>query len=578
MSGAKIMWSLRFCHEVFCLNFTYVKFRGRKSPFPPPLHIIFAVVANGGAVIRPQKGFQESFAASSVDVVFGGGILAAGKSYGLVLALAEPLMTDPDFRALISRKNLSNLKQGGGFVDTFKEIFGDYVTVREAKDPRASFACGAYCDLSYINDLNLDDMRERAKGWQYDVIAVDELTEMPWEIFSYIMTRNRGRSKTFTGKFFATMNPKRSHWVRRFIDWYIGVDGTIIPERDGVVRYFYNTGSSVKDVVWGDTKEDVYRKCRIDIDRKLKAAGGSFTYKNMIKSFVFYQGRLSENKGLTENNPDYIGSVAAAGGAMSRALLEGNWNVDPDEEETRAIKSDEARAVFTNDPAVNGDLWVTVDLADIGTDNMVALAWNGFHVIDLMILSRSEPRENAVRTLSFASEHGVGERHIIYDATAARYFHDYSRDAVPYISSKRPQGMYALGAMTTKDMCYLRLINMIRRGQLTFDNKLASSVYQHVDMKFPISVENEFLEECAVVHFNQFVSGKVRLDSKREMNARLGRGRSMDLLDPCAMRMLPCANLEYGRELEQGFAAAEKARREVSSAAAGSVYDETFWY
>lgn len=92
--------------------------------------------------------------------------------------------------------------------------------------------------MTYIDPTNIDRMRERAKGWQYDAIAIDELTEMPWEVFTYIQSRNRGKSKTFTGKFRATFNPKRTHWTRRFIDWYVGVDGKGIPDRIGKVRFF----------------------------------------------------------------------------------------------------------------------------------------------------------------------------------------------------------------------------------------------------------------------------------------------------------------------------------------------------
>lgn len=66
---------------------------------------------NKDVEIRPQEGFQMSFASSNVDVVFGGGNLGGGKSYGLVLAMAEPLMTDPDFRAMISRRSLGIKKQ-----------------------------------------------------------------------------------------------------------------------------------------------------------------------------------------------------------------------------------------------------------------------------------------------------------------------------------------------------------------------------------------------------------------------------------------------------------------------------------
>lgn len=500
-------------------------------------------------------------------------------SFALVLAMAEPLMTDPDFRAMISRRSLGNQKAGGGFVEKFKQIFGaDYVRIKESDNPRVSFPNGTFVDLTYLDDSNMGKLKERAKGWEYDVIAIDELTEMSWEAFSYVMTRNRGQSRTFTGKFFATMNPKRSHWTRIFLDWYIGSDGFIIPERDGKVRYFYVNGPTVKDVVWGNTKLEVYNQCKIDIDRKLKAVGGNFTYKNMIKSFVFYQGRLSENKGLLDGNADYIGSVAASGGKEAQALLEGNFNVDPEEEEDIPIPSQNARDVFINDPQVNGDKWITIDLADYGSDNMLMLSWNGFHVVNIEITSHSTPRLNAEKARVFAAKEGVAESHIIYDATSGRYFNDYIPDAIPYISASRPMGMYALSAMSLKDLCYLRLCYMIKRSQLSFDDAVADSVYTHQNLKYNVTVQNEFLEECAVVRFDKLPSGKRKLQSKKEMNRNLGKGRSMDLLDPCAMRMYPCMEMEYGTELQRGFEATYEESEEMKNPNAQSIYDDTLWY
>jgi len=529
-------------------------------------------------VKKPNPGFQERFASSNIDVVWGGGAASGGKSYGLVLAMAEALMTDPNFRALISRRSLQSQKSGGGFVDTFLDIFGDYVNVKQSDSPRITFPNGAYCDLTYIDDSDLDRMRERAKGWQYDMMAIDELTEMSWEAFTYLQTRNRGRSKTFTGKFFATMNPKRSHWARQFIDWYIGYDGNIIPERDGCVRFFYVNGETVKDVVWGDTKEEVYQRCKLNIDRKLQKIGGDFSYKDLIKSFVFYQGLIGENKELIANNPGYAGSLAASGGRMSQALMEGNWNTDPDEDFDLPVPASAANSCFLNDPAVNGDKWITADLADYGTDNLVALAWNGFHVIDILVLTRTTPRVNAMRVKSFANENGVAESHIIFDATAGRYFNDYLPDAIPFVSAMKPKGIYYLTAQSLKDLCYLRLVKMINAGHITFEDMVAESTYSHQNLKYRISVRNEFEDECSVVRFTQLASGKKKLWNKKQMNQLLGHHRSMDLLDPCAMRMLPCVDVEYGNELETGHYEDESANAMESAFVNGSVFDETIWY
>ena len=503
-------------------------------------------------------------------------------SFALVLAMAEPLMTDPNFRGLISRKAIQSLKAGGGFVEKFKQIFGEFCSVKESDNPRVSFPNGSFCDLTYIDDSDMVRLRERAKGWEYDVIGIDEMTEMSFECFTYIMTRNRGNSKTFTGKVFFTLNPKRSHWTREFLDWYIGVDGFIRPDRDGKVRYFYINGSTVKDVVWGNSKEEVYRKCQTDIDRKLRAVGGNYSYKNLIKSFVFYQGRLSENKAMLDGNPDYIGSVAASGGKMAQALLEGNLNVDPEEEDYIPIPGQLARAVFTNDPKVNADKWVTVDLADFGKNNLVALAWNGFHVVDIMILMKTTPRDNAKNVQIFAQNNGVAEAHIIYDGTSARYFGDYVPDAICYLSSRKSFGMYANQAPTVKDMCYLRLTKMIENGDITFDEKIGNQNYVRQDLKHACSVENEFLEECSVVRFKELPNGGRKLLSKKEMNAKLGKDRSMDLLDPCAMRMYPCSNVPYGEEMEQGFRNAKEedfdGQSEYSNAESMNVFDDKNWY
>lgn len=501
-------------------------------------------------------------------------------SFGLVLAMAEPLMTDPDFRAMISRRSLGNQKAGGGFVEKFKQIFGaDFIRTKESENPRVTFPNGTFVDLTYLDDSNMDKLRERAKGWEYDMIAIDELTEMSWEVFSYVMTRNRGQSKTFTGKFFATLNPKRSHWSRIFLDWYIGADGFIIPEREGKVRYFYCNGPTVKDVVWGDSKREVYERCKIDIDRKLEAIGGNFDYKVMIKSFVFYQGKLGSNKKMLENNAGYLGSVAASGGRMAQALMEGNFNVDPEEEENIPIPSQSARDVFLNDPAVNGDKWVTVDLADYGSDNTVMIAWNGFHGFDIEIAMQTTPRLNAEKAKVFAARNGVSESHIIYDATAGRYFSDYIPDAIPYISASRAIGMYALTGMTLKDICYMRLCYMIKRGQLTFSDVVANSTYTHQNLKYRVTFQNEFLEECSVVRFFKMQSGKKRLMNKKDMNRNLGKGRSMDVVDPCAMRMYPCVDMEYGTELQRGFEAAyEESDMDSDRRGKQSIFDETMWY
>lgn len=476
--------------------------------------------------------------------------LTTHNTFAAVLSVGEAI-SDPNFRAVFLRNNLNDLKSGGGILDTFREVYGNGVTIVESGDPSATFPSGARCDITHVADQSRDKVMQRFKGRQYDYIYFDEGTGFTWDTFTAIYSRNRGRAK-WSGKVRMTTNPERDHWLRIFLDWYIGVDGFIREDREGVVRYFYMAGETVKDVVWGDTKEECYQKCKADIDRKLAKINGktgNATYRDMIKSFTFYLGRMSENKASLGNNSGYVGSVAISGGRNAEQLLEGNWNVSSKDSIETAIPNDMARQVFMNDPATNGDKWITCDLADVGTDNFTAIAWDGFHIYDMLVVGKTTPRQNAELLLNFAKKHDIGTSHIIYDGTRGLYINDYIPDAIPFISAKKPEGMYYLEARSLKEECYMRLAEAIKRGEFSIADEVANSKYEHQKVKEYITIQNEFLEECAVVYFIDAGSGKKRMPSKKEMNAKLGKERSMDVLDPCAMRMYPCLEYAYGDEL-----------------------------
>jgi hypothetical protein len=504
-------------------------------------------------IIKPNAGFQERFVRSNVDVVFGGGGVGCAKTSAAVLSMAEPTK-DSRFRACFTRRNLGDIKTGGGITDDFNFFYGDLVTIKLSDSPRITFPSGAYVECRHIADENPQKLMEQWKGAQFDYIFMDELTSyLEFSTFTTLMTRNRGKA-SWTGKFRGCTNPKRSHWIRKFIDWYIGADGFLIPERDGVVRYFYINGADVKDVVWGYSKYDVYMKCKGDIDRKLASLGGNVTYDNLIKSFTFYRGRLAENTALLDNNKDYVGSVAAVGGKRSQQLIEGNWNVDEDEEEKIPITSLSASAVFDGDPCINNDMWITCDLATQGKDNTVALVWNGFHIIDILIRKTSTPRENADILKGLGLKHNIGFNHIIYDGINGQYIADYIPEAQAFYSCTKSIGMDRFSVATLKDEAYKRLCYFVNSQSMSFDRNVSLRRYVHQKLKTDVSVQQEFIEECTAVRFKILPNGKWKLWSKEAMNSLLGSERSMDLLDPCAMRMMPILEYEYGKELEMTIA------------------------
>lgn len=499
-------------------------------------------------------------------------------TFAAVLAVAEPAL-DGNFNALFLRNNLGDLKSGGGILDTFREVYGDSVKIVESGEPRVIFPSGAKVDVTHVADQNRDKIRQRFKGRQYDFIYFDEGTGFIWDCFTEIYSRNRG-SASWTGHVMMTTNPEREHWLRTFLDWYIGADGFIREDRNGVIRYFYMAGETVNDVVWGNSKEEVYAQCKQQIDRtlsKVNGKEGKANWGQLIKSFTFYLGRMSENKASVTNNKNYVGSVAMTGGRNAQQLLEGNWNVSLKDDSNALISVDEANYVFFNDPQINNDRWITADLADTGTDNFLAIAWDGFHVIDILILNHSTPRLNAEALHIFAVEHDVSDSHIIYDAIRGTYINDYIPDARQFVSYRAPVGLYARMFQKLKDECYGRLVEVIKNRNMSFSEKVRTKIYEHQMLNNSSTIQSEFVEECSVVRFRDMPSGKKTLFSKREMNQKLGKSRSMDLLDPCAMRMLPVLEYPYGEELTKTQLCKDEEEKIYYSNNSVNIFDETFW-
>jgi len=472
-----------------------------------------------------------------------------GKTSGAILSVAEWVKM-PNFRGLFTRRNLGDAKAGGGLVDEFRNFYGDMINVKMADSPRITFPSGAYIDITHIADEEPRKLMERVKGYQYDFIELEELTSYEWSTFNIIITRNRGNAG-IGSKIRGTTNPQKNHWMRTFINDYIGADGTIKPDWDGMVRYFYIYGETVNDVAWGDSKKEVYEKCKISIDKKLAILNKEktiFTYDNFIKSFVFYLGNMSENKASIERNKDYVGSVAAGGGKQGQILLEGNWDISVSDDDV-PISSVMAHEIFLNDPQINGDRWLTADLADEGTDNFIIVVWDGFHIIDIIIRGKTTPKQNAELIIQAAKKYDIGTNNIIFDGNNGRYINDYIPNAIPFISFYKSFGMDMFNAQSLKDEAYMRLVSVINDNMLSMEKEIAKKRYTHAKLKNDVSIQCEFMEECGVVRFKKMPSGKNKLWSKEQMNTLLGKGRSMDLLDPCAMRMMPVLKIKHGDEL-----------------------------
>ena len=172
------------------------------------------------------------------------------------------------YSGIIIKKELVEVKTGGGILADAKRIYNGIDGVQFSSSENPTFEFPEWSSTIQLTHMNLQgesqmtDAQEKMKNKQASIICIDELTNFNFKIWKYWFSRNRD-SSGMRPKMICTLNANGWHWSRRMLDWYIGDDNYIIPERIGVKRYFIIQGETVEDIEWGNSKEELIE--RLDI-------------------------------------------------------------------------------------------------------------------------------------------------------------------------------------------------------------------------------------------------------------------------------------------------------------------------
>ena len=256
--------------------------------------------------IMTQPGGQEHLATTNAQVAIYGGSRGGGKSFSLLLDALNDIMRR-NFRSIVMRKEIGDLSD---LIETSRGIYSQFGTYNRSKgDMTWNFNAGGWLQFGYYAD-SYEDFHDRYQGKQYAFIGIDEITQMEFRKFKYILTCNRNAS-FLRNRLIGTCNPDPDSWVARFIDWWIDDEGDPIPERDGLVRYCFMDGESVSSIIWGNTREEVYQQCKGTIDSLSRGFEEFGDPKELfIKSVTFIAGRLADNKQLMRSDPSYLANLA----------------------------------------------------------------------------------------------------------------------------------------------------------------------------------------------------------------------------------------------------------------------------
>jgi hypothetical protein len=233
---------------------------------------------------KPQPR-QQAFMERGEYEAFYGGAAGGGKSDVLVIEALRQVHI-PHYKGIIFRKTYTQLGELLAKADSYyPRIFPG--AKYNSQQHVWKFPSGAriyFAGMQYLKD------RTKWQGWQFDFIGFDELTHFQFDEYSYMWSRNRASGKGTRVYMRATGNPGGiGHgWVKnRFV--------TVAPPMTPV-------------------------KKRLEI---VDADGNKIT---RWRHRIFVPAKLTDNKILMENSPEYMQSLAMLPQKDREALLDGNWD------------------------------------------------------------------------------------------------------------------------------------------------------------------------------------------------------------------------------------------------------------
>lgn len=400
-------------------------------------------VTRSEAVLFSQKGGQTDMLLSPADISIVGGGRGGGKSYVLLMnALYD--ITNPHFRAIIFRKELDDLSD---IVDTSKEIYNDFGTYNRAKnDMTWNFIQGGWLTFSF-HDMEESDFHDRYQGKQYPYIAIDEVTQISFKKFKVLTMSNRN-AYGIRNRIVGTCNPDPDSWVAKFIEWWIDQEtGLPIPERCGKVRYCFMDGDDVTQIVWGDTRDEVFEKCKDTLMSYWKPEFERYGSPKdlLIKSVTFIPAKLADNVALMSSDPSYLANLIGQDEETRARFLDGNWKYKAAGHDL--VKIEHMERFYDNAEQMgDGIRRVTCDAAFDGGDKCVFYLWIGNHIADIAVCSK-DSKKTLEFTKALLERWRVREDNFAYDLIGVgQIFKGFFPKAIPFNAKEAVQekfkGMY----------------------------------------------------------------------------------------------------------------------------------------
>lgn len=271
-------------------------------------------------VIQPHAGPQFEFLASPADIVVYGGAARGGKTYGLLLDALRH-MANSEASATFFRRTYPQIRMPGGALQESIALFS-LLGAKLLMSPSYRWVFPSGYEFTFQHLQHEKDVLQY-QGSKLPVIYLDELTHFTEFQFWYLNSRNTGTCGILP-YIRATCNPVPDDdpvggWVNRFVSWWIDQEtGLPIPERSGVVRWFYRVNETLR---WYGSREEA-REDNPELSEGPEAVDP--------RSITFIPAKLDDNPTQLASDPGYRSVLTSLPLVERERLLGGNWKIRPE--------------------------------------------------------------------------------------------------------------------------------------------------------------------------------------------------------------------------------------------------------
>ena len=251
---------------------------------------------------------------------------------------------------------------------------------------------------------------------------------------------------------------------------------------------------------------------------------------NTIKPYrKFIQSLVGDNTYISKH---YEKQLFELDELSKQRLLYGNWEYDVSND--NLIEYDAILSLF-NQQGVDGEKYITCDVARFGADKTVIMLWQGLHLRYVRTLLKSAVNDVVDEIKKLQQENQVNLTNIIVDEDGVGGgVKDYLR-CKGFINNSR--ALKNENYQNLKTQCYYKLADLINKGQIGISCS-------------DVNVKNYIIEECEQVRTKDAdKDNKLQIIQKDTVKGILGR--SPDYSDALAMRMFYEIDGNFGKYFVQ---------------------------